>query len=384
MGLELELLSVQLDQPARPAPFPSIERALAELTLPFASCVTLEPGGQVELSTRPLAGIDACDALAADASALGAALAREGVGLLAVGLEPGPRRPRVVRNARYDAMEQYFDARGPAGCTMMRSTAALQVNVSLCDDAPSRWHAAHAIGPVLAAAFANSPFGDSRPSGWRSTRLAVWTALDPARSRPVGGSSDCCDQWAEYALRAPVMMMRTSACEYAPIVTRLTFDEWVEHGHELGWPTVDDLQYHLTTLFPMVRPKGWLELRMIDSLPDPWWRVASAVTVALLHVWPREPSLERVVAPVYDLWDHAARDGLDDPRFALAAASCFDIAREALGDLGADTETIAAVEEFTEQFVSRGRCPADELLDRWHRCGALLPALETAPEPAWA
>ena len=68
---------------------------------------------------------------------------------------------------------------------------------------------------------------------------------------------------------------------YVPLGdTLLRARDWVEAGHPLGFPTADDLAYHLTTLFPPVRPKGWLELRMIDALPDPWWRVPVAVAAA--------------------------------------------------------------------------------------------------------
>ena len=62
----------------------------------------------------------------------------------------------------------------------------------------------------------------------------------------------------------------------------LPFARWIHEGHELGWPTLDDFAYHLTTLFPPVRPRGWLELRVVDALPDAWWPVAVAVTTALL------------------------------------------------------------------------------------------------------
>ena len=83
-------------------------------------------------------------------------------------------------------MESYFDASGDAGRTMMRSTAAIQVNLDLGppDEIDARWRLTHALGPVLAASFANSPFADGGPTGWRSTRLAVWHEIDPTRTVP--------------------------------------------------------------------------------------------------------------------------------------------------------------------------------------------------------
>ena len=147
----------------------------------------------------------------------------------------------------------------------------------------------------------------------------------------------------------------------------LTFAAWLQRGHELGWPTLDDFEYHLTTLFPPVRPKGWLELRMLDSLPDPWWRVAAAVATALLEdADAGAAALEAVSAPpegtgVADHWRSAARHGLADP--ALRAAAPAGVPRRPRGAwrrLGADRATVAAAEAFHDRFVARGRCPADE------------------------
>src|SRR4029078_13351513 len=94
-------------------------------------------------------------------------------------------RPRVIDEPRYRAMDTYFDALGAAGATMMRGTASLQVNVGDAPDADAQWEYAHDLAPVIAAMFANSPLLDLRPSGWQSTRLATWAALDPPRTPPV-------------------------------------------------------------------------------------------------------------------------------------------------------------------------------------------------------
>jgi len=376
VGIELEWLVVDAADPGRPVPVELVESAAREAgPLPGGSVLTFEPGGQVELSSPPLPLPLACDATANDACRLGDALAEEGIALLALGLEPGPRRDRAIRSARYDAMEAFFDAIGPAGRTMMRSTAALQVNLDLGGGAAvdQRWRAAHDVGPVLAAAFANSPIGDDGPTGHRSTRLAVWAAIDGCRTRPPDLSADCRDAWADYALTANVMLMRESDDSHVPVLAPLSFEKWIDGGHELGWPTVDDLDYHLTTLFPPVRPRGWLELRMIDAVPAPWWRVAVATSSVLVQ----QPGLLAEVAPALEptigRWDVAARDGLTDPRFAAAAQACFEVARAALPGAGADDATIAATEAFVDTYVARGRCPADDRLDAWHAGRSPLP-----------
>ena len=134
-------------------------------------------------------------------------------------------------------------------------------------------------------------------------------------------------------------------------------------GSAHGWPTLDDLAYHVTTLFPPVRPRGWLELRMIDALPEEWWPVAVAVSVALLDDPLAAECAAAATAPVRDRWAPAARDALHDPALAEAAAWCFDAALAALERLGADAVTIDAAEEYAARFVRRSRCPADDLLD---------------------
>ncbi|GMU79002.1 MAG: glutamate--cysteine ligase EgtA [Acidimicrobiia bacterium] len=380
MGIEMEWCTVRLDEPSLPADFDAVQRGAAAATLPHASRVSFEPGGQVELSSEALPGLLAIPSLRADAAALGAALHREGVGMVAIGLEPGTRRARFLRSPRYDAMEAFFDAASDAGRTMMRSTAALQVNLDLgpTSEVEARWSLVHAVGPVLAATFAHSPFAGGRPSGWRSTRLAVWKHVDPGRTAPVANGVRGPEAWAAYALAADVMLVRHRRDEHLPVPPGLSFAEWIARGHPAGWPDVDDLDYHLTTLFPPVRPRGWYELRMIDALGARWWPVAAAVATVLLDDPDAAACARRATAPVRDRWDDAARHGLAHPDLAAAAQHCFRAARSALGRRGADPATIDATGEFEDRFVRRGRTPADDLLDAWHRSGTLLPPADNA------
>src|SRR5262249_19251157 len=109
LGIEVEWLAVDLDADYHRAPLAALRGAVERCgPLPAGSRVTFEPGGQVELSTPPLPDLDSCEALAADAAALGNAFADAGVGLVALGLDPGAEPPRAVQSPRYDAMEAYF------------------------------------------------------------------------------------------------------------------------------------------------------------------------------------------------------------------------------------------------------------------------------------
>ncbi len=264
-----------------------IEEIAARLSYPGAlgrGCVlTFEPGGQLELSSPPCRGIaTVCEVLSADTAAARRAAAAQGVELIGLGMDPARPPRRIVDAPRYRAMETYFISDGPAGRTMMCNTAAVQICVDTGRPAQvgNRWQLAHALGPTMAAAFANSPFAAGRPSGLVSTRLANWWAIDSSRTIPARQDPDYVTTWVDYALDARVMLIRRSEHDFVPIGSPMSFRAWMASGHELGYPTTSDFAYHLTTLFPPVRPRGHFEIRYIDALPEPWWRVAIAVVAS--------------------------------------------------------------------------------------------------------
>ncbi len=386
VGVEVEWLAVCADSPQDRVPVSVVGTPGAELAA--GSRLTFEPGGQIELSAPPLQGIGpACAALAADAALLASELRDHGVGLVGLGLDPRVDRSRAFPSPRYDAMEPYVDAHCDAGRTMMGGTAAGQVTLDVgatSDIAAARWHRAHDLGPTLAAAFANSPLAAGAPSGWKSRRLVVWDELDPDRTASAeAGPRDPAEAWLHYALNANVMLIRADDDRYVAQVAPLTFADWIARGHELGYPTLDDLEYHLTTLFPPVRPRGWLELRMIDSLPDPWWRVAVAVATTLVCDDAAADAAAAAIEPTRGRWLDAARAGLDAPGFAASAHSCFTAALDAMVRLGTDATTVLAVESFVERYVEPGRCPADDRLDAWEASGALFPEPDVFAETTW-
>jgi len=260
-------------------------------------------------------------------------------------------------------MEAYFEGDGGAGMAMMCGTASVQVNVDLGEATQlvRRWRTAHALGPVLVAAFANSPLAGGVPTRARSSRQQIWALLDPTRSAPAASVLPPADAWARYALAARVMLVRGD--RYVAVRERLSFRQWMAEGHEVGYPTIDDFAYHLTTLFPPVRPKGWLELRMIDAVPSPWWQVAVGVTTALLDDPEAFATAERTCAPVAHCWAEAATLGMGHPALASAARSCFAAALDALPRLGVGADTIGATVHYVDRYVDRSRSPADDLLD---------------------
>jgi glutamate--cysteine ligase len=386
VGIETEWLTVRTDG----APERTTVATLRDLLrpaepLPAGSRLSFEPGGQLELSTKPQPSFDeACRATAADLDRVRHILRTEGIELVGLGHDPTRPELRVNDDPRYEAMEAYFDLWGPAGRRMMCSSASIHVNIEAGPDGAmdSRWRLAHLLGPVLVGAFANSPLVAGRPSGWRSSRVAAWLQIDESRTAPADdGGSDPAEDWTRYALDARVMLIRAEQ-GYVPLDGGLPFGRWMSEGHELGFPTLDDLRYHLTTLFPPVRPRGWLELRMIDMVPDPWWRAAVATSSALLMDPEGARRATAAAAPASGLWEEAARSGLEHPAIARAARDCVEIAIETLERTRADATTLAVTSAYHDRYTARGRCPADDRLDEWVTSGRLLPTT-TAEEETW-
>ena len=320
VGVELEWLVRDRAAPARSVSADRLDRALAPLWtggLPGGSRLTREPGGQLEVSSPPGETLAECIAVtAADLAVLRTSVARSGALLYGRGLDPYLSPPRVLEDPRYRAMEAHFDRSGPWGRMMMRATAAVQVSLDAGDesDGPAgyrfRWRLAHRLGPVLVAAFANSPFWRARPTGWVSTRQSVWARADPGRTSPPRAHSDPREGWARYALDAELMCLRREPPADWTAPPRLSFRAWLRGRHGERPPTRDDLDYHLGTLFPPVRPRGWLELRMIDAQGGDGWIAATAVAATLLDdpeaaetAWEATDRLEGDPA----LWQRAAR-----------------------------------------------------------------------------
>ncbi|MGH3657795.1 MAG: glutamate-cysteine ligase family protein, partial [Micromonosporaceae bacterium] len=125
-------------------------------------------------------------------------------------------------------------------------------------------------------------------------------------------------------------------------------------------PTVDDLDYHLTTLFPPVRPRGWFEVRYVDAQPAAYWPVPVAVIASLVNTPASGDRVMAAVEPVADAWWEAARVGLAHPGLARAAESCFETALDSLRADGTDAGLVSLVESYRDRYVARRRCPADD------------------------
>lgn len=382
-----DLIGLELEWPLRPIRAPKQRPQHATIAawdgtiMSAQGRITFEPGGQVELSTAPAES--ACAVLAAataDADALRAGLEATGLEWWTAAIDDTRPPTRVLQRPRYAAMEAFFSASGQAGGWVMNNTAGTQINVSHAPDDPRRrWRLLHRIGPVLVAAFANSPGRDTNGQMWSSLRQGLWTGVDPRRTLPVRHDIDPATAWRDYALNADVMFVSApdpGGGLGTGVPPGLTFGRWMTDGHELGWPTLDDFAYHQTTLFPPVRPRGWLELRFLDALPD-WIREVAVLTVALSVAGDFAGDLNRLVPDNSDRWAVAARRGLDDPRLASAAASLFDLVRSNLAGITVEPGHQAMVNEFIGRYVKRRRTPGED----WARPADLRGAL--GPSEPW-
>lgn len=367
-GLLDELAGTRPDR-LRPASAPDPAYPLAD-----GGRLEFEPGGQLEHTT--VAHATAADALD-EATAVGGWLAgdfeRAGVVLASTGIDlwhDVRDVPQQLTAPRYQAMAAYLANRGSVGTLMMRHTCALQINVDPGPPAETaeRWLVANLAAPIATATFASSPV-----HGVVSARARAWQSLDPTRTgfpaRLVDGSSnDPVTHLLDAALTADVLLVRMPGTA-EPGRPGWSFADWMRDGHpSLGWPTVDDLTYHLTTLFHEVRPRGRLELRCVDALPARWRPVPVVLFAGLLG----DPGaraaalavLERHRRRLPTLWRRAARVGVADPAlcalavelwsFAFAGAQRLPIGYLALADLH-------RTERFLDRFTLRGRCPAHEL-----------------------
>jgi glutamate--cysteine ligase len=293
------------------------------LTLPGGSAVTIEPGGQIELSSSPHASVSELRrALDGDTQLVTALMNVAGLGMMSVPADRDRDPQRLLVLPRYCAMENRFTTIGPFGKLMMCNTAAAQVSVDAGADRgeiAQRWTMLESVGPALVAAFACSPELRGAPVGtWASQRMRTWLELDSSRTA-VPVTDDPVADYARWALDVPLLCIRGDGENWeAPLGA--TFSDWILDPALIGRPaTIADLDYHLTTLFPHVRACGHLEIRYLDAQPEGQWIVPAATFEALLSSPEITAEATALAASTEGRWIDAARDGLADDQLRAAA-----------------------------------------------------------------
>lgn len=365
-GVELEWTVHHEDDPRRPLDASRLAAALGshaprtlvkdspQLPLPSGSPLTLEPGGQVEISALPQTSLaELFDVVTADHAFLAELLRDAGLVLGDRGVDQHRSPARVLDTPRYAAMEHVFESIGQHGITMMCCTAGLQVclDVGESHTFADRWAAVSALGPVLVAAFANSPTLSGRSTGWASARMRAVLGTDPPRSLPSAIVDDPAEAWARRVLDTPVLCVRGDSERWETPVG-VTFADWVAGGLPRP-PTTDDLDYHISTMFPPVRPHGYLEVRYLDAQPGGGWVTPTALLAALMSDQGTVEEVLDACLPVGDRWLPAARDGLADRALATAAETVLSLGARVLPDMGLPSGLTEAIVADLDKLLGR-------------------------------
>jgi glutamate--cysteine ligase len=349
--------------------------------------ISIEPGGQFELSGAPLENLhQTCRETNCHLSQVREVAEPLGIGFLGLGMTPTWRREEipVMPKSRYQIMTRYMPKVGTLGLDMMYRTSTIQVNLDFSSEADMRkkMRVGLALQPVATAIFANSPFTDGKSNGFRSFRAEIWKDTDNDRSGGLPIAFDDgfgFESYVEWAIDVSMYFVKRGSTYHD--VTGTTFREFMNGALEGvipdPTPTIGDWNNHLSTLFPDVRLKKYLEMRGADG--GPWRRICAlpALWVGLMY---DDGVLDQAYQMIRD-WSAEEREGLrnDVPEGGLEtpfrSGRVLDLAKEMLAlsreglkrrarvnDGGQDERVhLAAVEET----LASGLSPADVMLRRY-------------------
>jgi glutamate--cysteine ligase len=250
-------------------------------------------------------------------------------------------------------MGRYFDSIGKSGARMMRQTASLQINVESGPKPYERWRLLNALAPYVTAIFASSPMYAGEPTGHRSYRAHLWRTLDTSRTGLPVDPHDPVGAYLNFSLEAGAMM-RENGGAYA------SFAEWMR----MGSPTMEDWTFHLSTLFPEVRPRGYCELRSADAIAPELVAAPISFVVGLIYDEASSRSASDLLgAPQVSNLEIAGRAGLADPEISQTAVKLTELALagcEALGDQYISAADVDSAADFFDRYTRQGRSPGDD------------------------
>jgi glutamate--cysteine ligase len=303
--------------------------------------ISLEPGGQFELSGAPVETLhQTCSELYAHLAQVREVAEPLGIGFLGLGASPKwtLAETPVMPKQRYAIMSRYLPTTGKYGLDMMYRTSTVQVNLDFSTEADmvKKLRVSLALQPIATALFANSPFTEGKPNGYLTIRSEYWTDVDNSRAGMLPWAFEDgmgFERYVDFALDAPMYFVKRDE-RYHDVAGASFRDLMKGELPQLPGvlPTVSDWANHLTTIFPEVRLKRFLEMRGADSGPSDRICALSAYWVGLLY---HQPSLDAA----WDLvkgWTADQRQQLRDdvPRQGLAATiagrTAHDLARESL------------------------------------------------------
>jgi glutamate--cysteine ligase len=318
--------------------------------------VSIEPGGQLELSGRPFKDVhvvaEELDRHLGKCRAIGEEL---GLEFLAVGYRPWGRPADMpwVPKVRYRHMRPFLEARGRYGQDMMAMTGSTQASFDFGSeqDMAEKLRVALAIQPAVTALYANSAVVNGKESGWKSFRVEVWNSVDPVRSGLLafpfepGFEADAYRHYTEWALDVPMIFLRRGERYLDP--QGKTFRAFLAEGLDGERALLSDWDDHLTTLFPEVRVKSVVEVRAADACDAPMTKALAAFWKGILY-----DGQARAAA-----WDEVKGFDLSQRKALMDAAG-----REALWGKAPDGRSLAGLAAALVEIAARGLC-------RQHCCG---------------
>jgi glutamate--cysteine ligase len=294
------------------------------LTDDTGASISLEPAGQLELSGAPLENVhETCSEVTRHLQQVKAIAREMEIGFLGLGYHPKWPNAEMpwMPKGRYKIMREYMPKVGTMGLDMMKSTCTVQVNLDFCSEPMmvKMFRASLALQPIATALWANSPFKEGQPTGFLSYRSHCWTDTDPDRCGTlpfVFEDGFGFERYVDYILDVPMYFVYRDG-QYID-AAGLSFHDFLAGNLSVlpgEKPTIKDFEDHLSTAFPEVRLKKFLEMRGADG--GPWARLCAlpAFWVGLLY----DPeSLSQALDYVSD-WTQEERDGLRDnvPKHAL-------------------------------------------------------------------
>jgi glutamate--cysteine ligase len=349
--------------------------------------ISLEPGGQFELSGAPVESVhQTCSELMAHLAQVKEVARPLGIGFLGLGMTPNWSLAQIpmMPKGRYRIMTAYMPKVGGHGLDMMYRTCTVQTNIDYSSEADmvKKLRVSLALQPVATAMFANSPFTEGKPNGFLSFRSEIWRDTDADRSGMLPWAFEPgmgFERYVDYALGVPMYFVKRGE-RYIDVAGQ-SFRDLME-GRLQALPgeraTISDWANHISTIFPEVRLKRYLEMRGADGGP---WRRLPALPAYWAGILYDDDSLDAAWDLVKD-WTAAERQKLRDdvPRMGFTAAvrgqSVLQLAKTtvALADKGlarrrrldARGQDERRYLRPIEDYVARGITPAEELLEKFH------------------
>lgn len=362
----------------------STKGSLAPIRFPNGSSFQYEPGGQLEIATSPCKTLPELIAqVKLQQNILDHLTSEHQINFAQLGTNPWFDLTQIglqLDKPRYRALQEYFKRLGPYGVQMMRQTCSLHVNLDLGSAKSTqvkRITAANLLAPFTTAIFANSGILEGKITARKSHRSYLWQQLDSLRTGIRGiksfdglpEKSQLTDSYLDFAMKAPILHIKAWGDRVFP--DDFTFDYWLKNPVAGLSPSWDDLEYHLSLLYPEVRIKGFLEIRTPDALPREWQLAPAFFYTGLLY---SDNSLEKALELLLPFqkeikahWERASY-GFESGEIFETSCKLMKLALDGMTGFGeefASKDSRLNLENFYNTFTSQRKTVADRTVARY-------------------